>query len=138
MSFARTMDRRLDMLLTRIMGACFLAVAAAHVVEGVRLYTTSKEHRLSVAWMTLDLHEVAPCRTVPDVSSQHSGRIRRARCTVALVTNAGIAAVQRSAAQPMPGKPAASRLNAGLLGWNLGLIPIYLIHADALNSFGFK
>ena len=31
-----------------------------------------------------------------------------------------------------------SQLTAGLLGWNLALAPVYLLHADALNSFGFR
>ena len=45
---------------------------------------------------------------------------------------------QRSAARATPAMPAASNLSAGLLGWNLGLTPIYLVHAAALNSFGYK
>ena len=36
------MDRRLDMLLVQIMGACFIAVVAAHITAGVRAMSCRK------------------------------------------------------------------------------------------------
>ena len=51
---------------------------------------------------------------------------------------ASVPCTQRRAAQSARGVPSAGRLSAGLLGWNLGLTPIYLQHANALNSFGYR
>ena len=68
------MDRRLDMLLTRIMGACFLAVAAAHYVAGVCPFTTSTQHKHTSIWLNTvaarEWHMLGTCSTLSDVSSQ--------------------------------------------------------------------
>ena len=39
-SFSRAIDRRLDTLLVQSMGACFIAIAAAHFVEGVSILSS--------------------------------------------------------------------------------------------------
>jgi hypothetical protein len=43
---------------------------------------------------------------------------------------------QRNAAQATPGMPTASRLNAGLLGWNLFSLALLPVHKDALSKLG--
>ena len=48
-----------------------------------------------------------------------------------------VALAQRNAAQATPGMPTASRLNAGLVGFNLFQLILLPFHADAHSKWGF-